>query len=568
MSVWGGLHPPHRLAQSKLIGLPQFRPNIGIPSSQGPLDRAGKHSSQPPSQPAPSQLPMFRSSLLVSLLAALGAVMSFLNQLVLARFFGTTAEMDAYLIAISLPLTISGLLAGVLGYQLVPALRRAEASRGGADALFRSACLGLGGGAAFFAVVGAIGSAWLVRKLNPGLSLEQQVLISRLAHVTWLCLPFAVLGTIYTAGLHNRQRFAAATLMTFAPTIGSIVVCLLAHARIGIDAAVWGQFLGYVAVPVGLRLALGKPGRGRDPSGFRNVLAQMPLALTAMLIFVLYPFSDAIWGSRVGLSAVSYLGYAQRLLVGFSGLAVVGATTVLFPRLARHAALGEHEALRRDLGLSLRYMLVCMAPAATLIWVLADPALQLLFQRGAFHLSDTLALGGLLRPMLFGMVAMSCMGLVFKALFANGQVGFAAIFSTVGSGVYFALSGFLGTRMGVLGIGYAYAITWWLVFVLSLTFIWRHLPIRRFLFSAVAFLAKLSAATASVAVVACLGSQFLPAASSGDSPRRLLVLAGTATVAIGTYLALGNGPLASYEVRLIIQHLSSIAKPATPEDGT
>src|SRR4051812_16966975 len=73
---------------------------------------------------------MLRATMLVSLLAALGSGISFLNQLVLAHIFGANSEMDAYLLAISVPLTISGLITGVLSYQLVPALQRAEVEMG------------------------------------------------------------------------------------------------------------------------------------------------------------------------------------------------------------------------------------------------------------------------------------------------------------------------------------------------------------------------------------------------------------------------------------------------------
>ena len=503
---------------------------------------------------------MFRSTLIVSILAALGTGVSFLNQLILARIFGTSAQMDAYLMAISLPLTISSLLAGVLNYQLVPALRHSETTTGGADSLMRSLAWGLGGGAAILSLIGSAAAIWEMRIMNSGLSAAQLALIVKLAHITWLCLPLAVLGTIFTAGLHIRQRFAAATLIAALPMAASIVICVLFHSAIGIEAPVWGQFLGYLAMPVGLRLALGKSRPGQDWTGTWKLLGQAPLALISVLLFVIYPFSDAIWGSRIGLSAVSYLGYAQRLLVGFSGLAVVGATTVLFPHLARQAAEGEHQALRRDLGFSLRTMLVCMAPAAAIIGVLSVPAVQVLFQRGAFRLSDARALGGLLRPMLAGMVAMSCMGLVFKGLFARGQVRAAAVLSLTGSFVYFALSGLLGSWLGLLGVGYAYAVSWWLVLFMGLKYLWREVPFWRLLGSGLGFAVRLGAAAALVAVVAWIGALLLPVNSVAGFPRRVLVLIGTGTVALCSYIAFGNGPVALPEVRLLTRQAVKLAR--------
>jgi putative peptidoglycan lipid II flippase len=140
---------------------------------------------------------VFRSTLIVSLFAALGSGISFLNQLVLARYFGTTMEMDAYLVAVSLPMTIAALLSGVLNYQLVPALQRVESSHHGANALIRSLTLGLGGGATCLAVIGIGAANWMISMLNPGLSAEQHNVTVRLAHIAWVYLPLSVLGAIY-----------------------------------------------------------------------------------------------------------------------------------------------------------------------------------------------------------------------------------------------------------------------------------------------------------------------------------------------------------------------------------
>jgi putative peptidoglycan lipid II flippase len=503
---------------------------------------------------------MFRSTLVVSLLAAFVSSISFLNQLILARFFGATSEMDAYLLAISLPLTISGLLAGVLGYQLVPALQRAKSGLGDGDALMNSLAWGLGGIAAIIALLGAADAAWLIRVMNPSISFAQHALATNLARIAWLYLPLAVLSAIYTAGLHIRRHFTTATILTAAPIAGSMITCLVAHARLGVSTAVWGQLFGYIVMLGGLRLAYGASRASLNWTGLGAILAQLPLAGAASIIFLVYPFSDAIWGSHIGPSAISYLGYAQRLLVGFSGLAVIGATTVIFPRLASKAAQGEHHSMRQDLGLSLRVMLVCMTPAAVLFGVLVLPTLQVLFQRGAFNLADARSLARLLPFMLVGMTAMSCMGLVFKALFADSDVRAAAVISVFGAVTYFVLSGLFSTTFGLVGIGAAYALSWWLALGLSLRHLWHGELEPATVRSNYKFALRLAAGAALTAGIGWLGTRFLPPEDSTDNLHRLLVLVATGFSAAGTYLVIGNGPLAIPEVRLLTKQLLALAK--------
>lgn len=478
----------------------------------------------------------YYSTFIVSLLSVFTASISFLNQLVLARYFGTGAEMESYLVAVSLPVTFSGLISGMLNYLLVPALQYAKRFDRGSEALTRSLALGLGSGATIIALMGIATSDRLFMVLVPGLLPAQHAIAVELAHITWLFLPISILSAIYVAGLHVKKKFAVSTFLLSWPIIGSIVVCLIAPSQFGVRAVAWGQLLGYISMVGTLRFIHGSSQAGWDWTGLRQVLANFPQAIAAGLIFVLYPFSDAFWGSRIGPGTVPYLGYAQRLLVGFSGLAVVGLTTVLFPRLAQHAMEGKAEALRNELGTCMRIMLICMVPGATAFSMLATPSVQLLFQRGSFHLKDTITLGTLLPVMLFGMVAMSCTGLIFKALFARQESGMAGALSVSGAFVYFSLSGLLGSWLGIIGIGIAYAVSWWLVFGFGVVYLWREVPIIKQLYGNYRFVLQLVEASLLVALVCWLGGQFLPSETSSDNIRRLLVVAATWISACATYL--------------------------------
>jgi len=410
---------------------------------------------------------MLRSTLIVSALSLLNSVLSFVNQLVLARLFGTGKDMDAYLVAISIPSTVTALLVGSMGYQLVPALQRAKSAYQYDDPTLQSLVRGIGGTTILLSLFCAFNAQNLILIFGANLTELQEHLAIRIAVISWLCLPLAVVSSIYTAGLHVRLKFFAATAMGSIPIIGSLISCLTMHSRLGVSSIIWGQFISYFLMICGLRMAIGGLKQERDWRGLREVVSSLPWALLALMIFVIYPFSDAVWGANVGPAAVSYLGYAQRLLVGFSGLAVVGATTVLFPRFAKHAATGDKSSLTSDVGLALRTMLALMAPSAAILGALALPIIELLFVRGAFSIHDAENLAAVFRVMLIGMVAMSAMGLAFKALFAQGHIKSAGLLSLSGAAIYFILSAFFSTSDGLRGIGFAYSVTWWVIFAFT-----------------------------------------------------------------------------------------------------
>src|ERR1035438_6463755 len=106
---------------------------------------------------------MLRSTILVTLLSLLGNVISLLNQLVLARYFGAGPDLDAYLVGISIPLTVCSLIAGVLGYQLVPALQRANTTTESSDGLLGALVFGMGGALFILAILGSAFAGLIVK---------------------------------------------------------------------------------------------------------------------------------------------------------------------------------------------------------------------------------------------------------------------------------------------------------------------------------------------------------------------------------------------------------------------
>lgn len=482
-------------------------------------------------QPARRPPGIFRSSLVVSLLAALGSGVAFVSQLVFARTFGAGIEFDSYLVSISLPLTIAGLGGGVLGFQVVPALTSRMPGR--FDASLLGMILGLGALSILVAATGMCALPWTVPLLTAHLPAASRSAVLHASLIAWSWVPLAVIGAVLTGGLHVRRKFITATLPQSFPALGAMLGCLFGHESLGVNSLAWGQLAGYVAM-VTLLFASLRPGAGRpDWAATRQLLKECPLALAALLVFVIYPLPDALFGARAGVAGVSLLGYAQRLVVGFSGLAVVGATTVIFPRLASQAAAGEHAALRHDMARSLRIMMVCMAPAAAVLAILALPLVRFLFVRGAFGDAEAAALAGLLPWMFGGMVAMSCMSLAFKALFAQGRIGHAALLSGGSAAVYFLLAGSLVGGFGLPGIGAAYAITWWGLFC----FVLKALGIgdRQDL----AFLLRLAVLTA-LSAGAALASRLLLFAGDAPGPGASVgALVAGSVAAVAVFIAAG-----------------------------
>jgi putative peptidoglycan lipid II flippase len=197
--------------------------------------------------------------------------------------------------------------------------------------------------------------------------------------------------------------------------------------------------------------------------------------------------------------------------------------------------------LRRDLTSALRLTVTIAAPAAMLVSLLRGPVIRLLFERGAFDAVATQRVAALLVWMLPGMVAMLCMVIVYKALFARGDLRAGTILGVVGPAAYFGLSGLLSGLFGVNGIGAAYSVTWIAVAGLGVGMVlWaRHRGWHRPRQSTVMFTGKLAGAMAiSGAMTWGTAQGVLSQAGSMGTMELGLRVAIVAVLGASTYLAI------------------------------
>jgi putative peptidoglycan lipid II flippase len=141
--------------------------------------------------------------------------------------------------------------------------------------------------------------------------------------------------------------------------------------------------------------------------------------------------------------------------------------------LAEAHVEGRQQEFLNDLARSIRMVLVFAIPVAMMVSILATPLIELVFQHGAFDESATRGVVSLLPIMMIGMVAMLCVVIMFRALYARQQVLPAALLGTMVLALYFILSGLLSRLMMVQGIALAYAFSWWATLLAALALVWR-----------------------------------------------------------------------------------------------
>jgi putative peptidoglycan lipid II flippase len=148
-----------------------------------------------------------------------------------------------------------------------------------------------------------------------------------------------------------------------------------------------------------------------------RLMAPATVGLAAVQVNI---FVSSIFASHEP-GAVSWLDYAFRLLYLPIGLFGVALGTIATAGLARRAAEGDMEGLRRTLRQSLSMLAYLTLPATVGLVALGVPVVRLLYERGRFTAADTEATAAALLLYSFGLVGYTGVKVLAPAFYALGR---------------------------------------------------------------------------------------------------------------------------------------------------
>lgn len=311
----------------------------------------------------------------------------------LARAFGASDELDAYLVALLLPSFVSEIVAGSFVGALVPGLIDIRERRGMAAAeRVRASLLAVGVLAlALLAVLLWMGSPVILRLLASDFGSVKLALTHRI--FVWLLpiLPMSGLSIVWRATLNCEERFltaAAAPAMTPLLTITALWLAAQSTLPLSIWILPAAHLAGLTLELVWLAAAMHRrslgilPGwTGWDPE-MRTVLMQhLPLVAVAaaanagMLI-------DQSMAASLGSGSVASFNYGTRLSAVAGGVAGGALSTAALPRFSRMTAAQDRTGLRAALTGYGKLIALVVVPCALLLIGVSDRLVRLVFQHG------------------------------------------------------------------------------------------------------------------------------------------------------------------------------------------
>ena len=339
----------------------------------------------------------------IAVLAAAGVFTGFAVDATIAALFGASARTDAFFIAATIPFALASVLLASANQALVPLINSWFRELGDERAMDRVDRL-LGTSLAIAIIVAIIGIALspvIPTVLAPGASSATRSSAGQILALLFVTVITRVGAEVVRALLNARFSFAAAASMPIVENLTVLSVTLLLADRVGVIAVAIGYmaggglqlaFVSVAALSRGLRL---RPRiRFRDPEvrdAFR--LLRLPIAGTGLNLVA--RTVERFLASFLPAGSITIFNYAWVVVNSLGGAIFFRSVVVaLLPRLSE--VRRDDRASRMIVEDGLRLMGLVSIPLTVIIVVLAEPLVELLFQRGAFTQASALLLGSVL----------------------------------------------------------------------------------------------------------------------------------------------------------------------------
>ena len=377
---------------------------------------------------------MLKSSAAMAAATVASRVLGLLREMVYAHFLGAGPVKGAFDLAFMIPNLFRRLLGeGALIAAFLPLLKEKEVTEGEA-AMWQMANAVISG----FLVVALVMTAGVMFGISGYLAwanpqgdvrLMLQLLVVMFPYMGWVCLAAIFMGML------NARRFF------FIPALGAallnvvMITAVLVFARRmagGLErqifALAYGVLVAGVAqaayqVPIlyrtGFRFRWVTPWRHDAVRAVARKMIPGTVGVAAFQINMLVTQGVAF---LINPEIIASFNYAVRLMEFPQGVVGVSLFTFLLPTLAGLAAERRFDDFKATLTQGLGYLVYVNAFAAAMAFVLAEPIVRLILERGAFDPLATQRTALPLACLAPGLIAFSCVGSLTRAFYALGEV--------------------------------------------------------------------------------------------------------------------------------------------------
>jgi len=405
-----------------------------------------------------------------------------IKAIIIAKYFGTGPGLDAFFIAIILPMAVSGIIVASIQSSIIPVL--IEYKTNGQEkegyrifhSSFTISLLVL----VFLSLLTVLFSEGIISLIAPGFKDERHLLASNLLRLVAPVLLIAGISDLIGALFNVHKKFAIPAFGGAINVLVSLSYILLFKSQ-GIYALAIGLLAGssvqciytvLMAIKGGLRLGINF--HFKDP-GVKKVFHVMVPMLLGMSFSNLNLTIDQIMASVLPAGSVSALNYARHINGIVAQLFIFSIGSAILPFFSQQIAEGKIDELKNTFSLAVRMAFFFLMPITVFIFVLGTPVIQVVLQRGSFDHTSTLAVSGALKAFAVGLTIMAIGIIIVRVLTSLQMTGILTFVALINVFINITFNFILMKYLSHVGIALSTSITYLCSTALLIYFMKKHI---------------------------------------------------------------------------------------------
>jgi putative peptidoglycan lipid II flippase len=323
-------------------------------------------------------------------------LLALVKELAVAYQFGTKDELDAFLIALTIPSFVLNIIAGSFNSALIPTYIKVREQEGAqaAQKLFAGATV-WSMGLLLITTALMLGSMPIyMPMLTNGFSPDKLALTYQLL---WTISPMLLLtgiGSIWGAVLNAGEKFA---LVALTPMITPVITMafLFGIQSWGVQNLVAGMVGGQLLEMGIIGFVLRRQGFSLRPrwygfnSQLREVAGQYTPAIVGSFLMCSTGLVDRSMAAMLPSGSVASLEYGSRMVTLPIIIASTALSTAVMPYFSKMVASDDWSSIRHSLKRYLILIFVASVPLTGVIVIFSEPIVRVMLQRGSFTAADT-----------------------------------------------------------------------------------------------------------------------------------------------------------------------------------
>ena len=360
----------------------------------------------------------------------IGKVIGFCRELIIAYYYGSSLETDAFFLASSIMLSLCSVITMGMAQAFIPKyIRSIEQGKAGdakqfADKIF-SVLLMI---SFLLTIFVSFFSSEIVSIFCAADSVGTKRISSEILRLMVLVLPFFVAFSLRSAILNSNNRYiytaGSGIPYSLAIVIGTIVLYPSYYVQALVFSAIAGFLLQYIYVLIFSRDLykfnfLFVNYRDSELRDYIKILAPISLTVIAEELNALV-IKTLLSGLAVG--SITYISYSLTLTTLVNGVFIVSITSVYYPHFVKLYARTSVEEFSDQIKKSLDLSVYSIVPISLFLFYFADDIVSFVYKRGSFNREDAILVSQIFSLYIIWYVIFAFRSIFKSVYFAMGDV--------------------------------------------------------------------------------------------------------------------------------------------------